>query len=136
MFQFLGRMRKQGTMQVQTKDEQIAFDLVNGSIIATSTDLCPREERLGELLVEIGHCTQEQVDAVAARVDAGTFERFGEVAIEMGFARAEHIADALQQQVRTRFARACKSSDVVYEFVEGASQAAAGIFRFPPVAIA
>jgi hypothetical protein len=136
VFQFLGRMRKQGTMHVRANSEQIAFDLVNGSITATSTDRCPREERLGELLVELGHCTREQVDAVAQRGDNGGFERFGELAVEMGFARAEHIAEALQAQVRARFARACKTPDTAYEFVEGASQAAAAIFRFPPVAIA
>jgi hypothetical protein len=136
VFQMLAKSQKLGTLHVCLAQEQLAFDLAKGTITSASSDQCPHEERLGELLIELGHCTREQIDEVAQKAAGGGFDRFGEVAVELGHVRAEQVADALREQVRRRFIRACKAAAATYEFTEGACMAAASIFRFPPVPIA
>ncbi len=134
VFQFLGRMRKAGTMHVHTANEQMAFDLQNGSIVFTASNSCPRHERIGELLVERGACTREQLEILLQKVDADAPERFGQLAMDEGIVTEKQVVQAIELQVNRRFARACKSPDCSYEFVAGARQAE-GRFRIEPVVI-
>jgi hypothetical protein len=136
VFQFLGRMRKHGTMHVNVQGEQVAFDLQNGCITATATDRCPLEEHIGQLLIERGHCTRSQLDSIAELADAGAQDRFGQLALQAGLCTPENIADVLEQQVRRRLARACKCPEATYEFVEGTRAAAEARYAFSPIAIA
>jgi hypothetical protein len=136
VFQFLGRMRKQGTMHVQLPDEALAFELENGCLFASVTDRCPREERLGELLVELDVCTREQLEPVIQQADAGSPDRFGQLVIQAGLANAEQIVHALEEQVRRRFTRACRHPEAAYEFHENERAAAVMTqFRIQPVAV-
>jgi hypothetical protein len=135
VFQFLGRMRKFGTMHVQVNDEQILFDLQNGCITATATNRCPLDEHTGQLLIERGYCTREQLVPIAARAELGSPERFGQLALQAGLCTAENVADVLEQQVRRRLARACKYPDATYEFTEGTRTAAETRYPFTPITL-
>jgi hypothetical protein len=48
-------------------------------------DLKHREEKIGEGLVRIGAMTQEQVDDILKRQQAGDTSLFGVMAIELGY---------------------------------------------------
>lgn len=136
VFQFLGRMRKSGTMRVRIADENLVFALQHGCVLVATTDRCRPDERLGELLVEHAACTREQLAPIIGKVDAGATERFGQLAVQAGIVKTDQVVAALEVQARRRFTRACKASDAAYEFVEEprAPAAEAG-FRIPPMAI-
>jgi hypothetical protein len=136
VFQFLGRMRKTGTMRVQLPGELLSFQLDNGCVQFTTTDKCPADELLGELLVEQGACTHEELEPIIAMSDAGSPDRFGQLTIQEGVANNGQVLAALELQVRRRFARACKSMESVYEFLEGVCESSEGRLRIQPMALA
>lgn len=136
VFQFLGRMRKAGTMRVGLAKENLTFELENGCIVATTTSQCPRQELLVELLAESGACSADDLDAIVVRVGTGSNERFCQAAVEAGIATEQQIAQVIALQASRRYARACKSHDSKYEFVEGVHGGAGTRFRAQPVPIA
>jgi hypothetical protein len=97
--------------------------------------MCPWQERLGELLVELGACMPEALAPVVAQVGAGAIEPFGQLAVEQGLVTAQQVTAALELQVTRRFSRACKAPHASYEFVEGARCAADAPFRIRPLPI-
>lgn len=136
VFQFLGRLRKAGTMRVQVGEEMMQFDIQNGCILSSMTSKCPPQERLGELLIELGHCRAEDLAPIVAKVDSGALDRFGQLAIEAGLVTDQQVVAALELQVNRRFSRACKHPAAAYEFLEGMRQSAEGRFRIQPFSIA
>lgn len=136
VFQFLGRMRKAGTMRVGLGNENLTFELQNGCILATTSTQCPREELLGEMLIAAGACTAEDLDPIVVRVGTGNNERFGQAAVEAGIVTERQVVDALGRQAAHRYARACKHHDARYEFVEGLRSQTQNRFVAAPVAVA
>ena len=136
VMQFLGRMRKRGTMKVQLPGELITFEVENGCVMATTTDRCPKDERLGDILVDMDVCSREQLEPLELLVEAGAPERFGQLAIQHGLATDEQVVAALEAQVKVRFSRACKHQDSVYEFAEGQRSSEVSPFRIQPLSIA
>jgi hypothetical protein len=134
VFQFLGRMRKGGTMRVRIGTEDMTFELQNGCLLASSTSQCPRQELLGELLVELGHCHSDDLDAVSAAAAASS-ERFGALAIEAGVVTEPQVCKALELQIERRYSRACRSNDARYEFLEGQRSPIETRFRIQPMAV-
>jgi hypothetical protein len=136
VFQFLGRMRKAGTMRVSLGNENLTFELQNGCLLATTSTQCPREELLGELLVAGGACSPGKLDPIVVRVGTGSNERFGQSAIEAGIVTEAQVLAALERQAHARYTRACKHADAKYEFVEGLRGHAASRFATPPIPVA
>ena len=136
VFQFLGRMRKVGTMRVGLGNENLTFELQNGCILATTSTQCPREELLGEMLIAAGACTAEDLDPIVVRVGTGNNERFGQAAVEAGIVTERQVVDALGRQAAHRYTRACKHHEAKYEFVEGLRSQAQNRFVAAPVAVA
>lgn len=135
VLQFIGRMRKQGTMQVETGGERLVFEIENGCIVAATTDRCRREETLAELLIERGHCTRELIVALAEKVD-GNSDRLGQLALDEGLLTMAQLADTMESQARRRMTRCCKCPDASYVFHEGQTLATtAGHLRIQPIAI-
>lgn len=135
VLQFIGRMRKKGTMQVETGGERLVFEIDNGCIVAATTDRCRREESLAELLVERGHCTRELIVALAEKVD-GNSDRLGQLALDEGLLTMAQLVDAMESQARRRMTRCCKSPDASYVFHEGQTMATtAGHLRIQPITI-
>jgi hypothetical protein len=136
VFQFLGRMRKAGTMRVSLGNENLTFELQNGCILATTSTQGPREELLGEILVAMGACPADELDPIVVRVGTGSNERFGQAAVDAGLVSEAQVSDALGRQANLRYARACKHGDAKYEFVEGLRNQAPSRFVATPVAVA
>jgi hypothetical protein len=124
VFQFLGRMRKSGTMFVFSGDEKLAFEFANGLIQSTASDQCPPGERLGELLVERGSCTAETLAPIVARLGVSSTQMLGQV------------LEGLEDQVKRRFQRVCNDPDVSYQFEEGRRPPGDGRIRIAPFELA
>lgn len=137
VMQFLGRMRKRGTMKVQLPGELLTFEIENGCVMAAMSDKCPRDERLGDILCDMDVCSREQLEPLELLVESGAAaERFGQLVLEHGLADDQQIVAALEAQVKTRFSRACKHPESAYEFVEGERNSAPPAFPVQPLAIA
>lgn len=137
VMQFLGRMRKRGTMKVQLPGELLTFEIENGCVMAAMSDKCPRDERLGDILCDMDVCSREQLEPLELLVESGAAaERFGQLVLEHGLADDQQIVAALETQVKTRFSRACKHPESAYEFVEGERNSAPPAFPVQPLAIA
>ncbi|MCR9247351.1 MAG: DUF4388 domain-containing protein [bacterium] len=115
--QFLGRMRKSGVLHVDVDGEELRFEFVNGILQRTASSRCPREERLGELLVELGFCSHEQVDALP-QPPGGGGRPIGDLVLEAGIVTHGQLLEALEQQVQRRFGRASRNPSASYRFVD------------------
>ena len=135
VFQFLGRMRKSGTLHVRMRKEELAFVLEQGCIAFATSNQLVAEERLGDLLVDAEACTRNQVEVMQAMANVISSDLFGQQAIESGIATHEQVLQAIEAQVRLRFTRCCKGSDASYEFVEGEQNAPQPMFRCQPIAV-
>lgn len=132
VFQFLGRMRKNGTVHVTIADETLAFEFVNGCIEFTTTDKCPPHERLGELLVEMGFTTREALAPLLSEVGASSAHRLGHLVIEARVCSNGQVLEALEAQVKRRFQRVCTDPEAAYEFEEGRRLPGDGRIRITP----
>jgi hypothetical protein len=137
VMQFLGRMRKRGTMKVALPGETLTFDIENGCVMSAASTNCPRDERLGDILCDMDVCTREQLEPLELLVESGqAAERFGQLVLEHQLANDQQVVAALEAQVKTRFSRACKHLEASYEFVEGARTSAPPVFPVQPLPIA
>ena len=132
VFQFLGRMRKSGTMHVFVDDESLAFEFVNGCIQFTASNRCPTGERLGELLVELGFCTRDTLAPILAKVGVSSADRLGQLVVEQKLVSNGQVLEALEKQVQRRFQRVCRSPAASYEFEEGRRLPGDGRIRIAP----
>jgi hypothetical protein len=133
VFQFLGRMRKSGTVHVYIETETLAFEFVNGCIEFTASDRCPVGERLGELLVELGSCSREALAPILAKVGVSSAHRLGHLVVEARLVSNGQVLEALESQVRRRFQRVCSSPEAAYEFDEGRRLPGDGRIRIAPL---
>ncbi len=136
VFQFVGRMRKTGTMHVHLPKEEMAFVLESGCIVFATTDRLVNEERLGDILIELESCTREQLDRMKELAAVVADDLFGQQVIETGVVTRPQVLKALEAQTKRRFSRCCKVTEASYEFVEGLTNVTDSMFRFQPVAIA
>lgn len=132
VFQFLGRMRKSGTLHVFVGDEILAFEFVNGCIEFTATNRCPVNERLGELLVELNFCTREALAPFLAKVGVSSANRLGQLVVDAHLVSNGQVLEALEAQVLLRFQRVCESGDASYEFESGPRAPGDGRIRIAP----
>ena len=132
VFQFLGRMRKSGTLHVFVGDEVIAFEFVNGCIEFTATTRCPLNERLGEILVELDFCTRDELAPFLAKVGVSSANRLGQLVVDARLVSNGQVLEALEAQVRRRFQRVCASGDAAYEFETGQRGPGDGRIRIAP----
>ena len=58
-----------------------------------------RKKRLGELLVDAGALTQEQLEAALAEQKKKTGQKLGQVLVEQGFITEDQMLDALTNQL-------------------------------------
>jgi hypothetical protein len=136
VFQFLGRMRKSGTVHVFVGGEILAFEFANGCIQSTASDLCPSGERLGDLLIELGFCSREALDPILAQVGATAVYRLGQYVVDNGIASNGQVLEALEEQVKRRFRRVCKDAEAAYQFEEGRRPPGDGRIRIAPFELA
>jgi hypothetical protein len=132
VFQFLGRMRKTGVMRVTLNNETMTFELVNGCVQLAVSDNSPKDEHLGELLIERGMCTRQAIAPLLASASASN-EKLGNLVIQHKLVTNGQILEALELQVQRRFARACKHLNASYQFDECAPRPTDGRIRITPL---
>jgi len=132
VFQFLGRTRKSGTLHVNLGEEIVAFEFVNGCIEFTASNQCPVNERLGELLVELGFCTRDRLAPVLAKVGVSSAHRLGHLVVEERIVSNGQVLEALEAQVLHRYHRVCQFPEAVYEFDPGPRAPGDGRIRIAP----
>jgi hypothetical protein len=132
VFQFLGRMRKTGVMRVTLGNETMTFEMVNGCVQLAVSDNSPKDEHLGELLIEQGMCTRQAIAPLIASASASN-EKLGNLVVQHKLVSNGQILEALELQVQRRFARACKSLNATYQFDECAPRPTDGRIRITPL---
>ncbi len=119
VFQGLSTERKTGTLLIEATDEVLSFEVRDGDVVAASTNRCPREQRLGYILVDRGAVSQEVFSAfMLAHQDEPRL--LGQALIEESVVSASDLTDALEQQVQQRFERAFGAKSGTFSFFEEA----------------
>ena len=132
VFQFLGRMRKTGIMRVTLGSETLTFEMVNGCVQLAVSDNSPKDEQLGELLIEQGMCTRQAITPLLASASSSN-EKLGNLVVQQKLVSNGQILEALELQVQRRFARACKNLNASYQFDECAPRPTDGRIRITPL---
>lgn len=132
VFQFLGRMRKTGVMRVTLSNETMTFEMVNGCVQLAVSDNSPKDEHLGELLIEQGMCTRQAITPLLASASSSN-EKLGSLVLQHKLVSNGQILEALEMQVQRRFARACKNTNASYQFDECAPRPTDGRIRITPL---
>lgn len=118
VFQFLGRMRKTGTLAIKIGPEELSIELVDGCVESTASNRPPSSERVGNLLVEKGIVTDEQV-ARFLRRNENARHHIGPEMVRNKVISAEQLQETLEDQVRRRIRRAVASRLASYAFHDG-----------------
>lgn len=115
VFQFLGRMRKTGTLAIKIGPEELNIELVDGCVECTTSSRSPSSERVGNLLVEKGFVTDEQV-ARFLRRNENARHHIGPEMVNNRIITQEQLHATLEDQVRRRIRRAVASRLASYAF--------------------
>jgi len=134
MFASLEADRRGGTLYVQAGRETLAFEFVGGCITQTANDGVVTDERLGNLLVELGSCTRDQLARAFAKMNPDQNHLLGEMLVRECTVSNRQIVAALEQQVQRRVRRACATADAHFDFADGELLADDGRVRVAPSA--
>lgn len=130
----LEQERRSGTLYVQAGPETLAFEFVDGCITQTASDGIVADERLGDLLVEGGHCTREKLASVFSRLGADEKHLIGEVLVREGVVANRYVIEALEKQVLRRLQRASNTPNLRFDFADGELMPDDGRVRVSPTA--
>lgn len=103
-----------GQLFVLEGDEQRSLFMDNGTVVGFTTSA--DAEHLGEVMYRFGAITKEQFQSVMQRVRQGC--RFGEAAVELGFATREQIYAHLRQQLEEVAFAVLAASDGTFFFLQ------------------
>ncbi len=106
-----------GTLVCKDDGSEKAVYVKDGQIIfATSND---ERERLGEILVKMGHLTRDQLEeGLRLHLKNPGMKKIGAVLVECGFVSAKDLFNGLKFQVRLTIQRLLMLQDGVYQFEE------------------
>jgi hypothetical protein len=135
LLESLEQERRNGTLYVQAGQETLAFELVDGCITQTASDGIVADERLGDLLIEAGHCTREKLASVLSRLRPDEKHLIGEVLVREGMVANRHVIEALEKQVQRRLRRACTTANARFDFADGELMPDDGRVRVSPSAM-
>ncbi len=97
VFQLLSFSRKTGTLGLQRQDEVAMVYFNQGNVIYAYT---PQQKvPLGELLVEQGILTQNQLAGALAEKEKNPNRRIGEVFVKFGYVSRSQMEEAVRRQV-------------------------------------
>ena len=117
VFQFLGRLRKSGVVEVMSNDTRVTFRLQNGYIVDSDATPCQLDERLADLLVEQGIRTAADIQSLQANGQHQTDDELAHAVVAAG-ASAMDVTEALTEQASRRYSRACRDPKATYVFHE------------------
>jgi hypothetical protein len=122
LLQMIQMQGQSGILRAVLDEEIVQLEFEEGQIVHAFSRNSPAGQRLGEILVERGALSADELDSMLDRLRE-TKGRFGDVL------RDEHIVDeaalraALDQQMQALFHRLFASQSVQYEFREGLEDA-------------
>ncbi len=89
--------------------------------------------RIGQILVDLGFLTEEQVDIVLEEQQHRPGELFGRIAVELGFCTQEQVAQALAEQMGLPLVR-LRDMTIPPEVLSQVTEPMAQLYRIIPVA--
>jgi hypothetical protein len=117
LLEFLGLLRKTGILWINAAGESFTFQFEEGYLVHACSSSSPPGSRLGDILVESGHVTQEKLDGFLA-----SFSRFeGKLGCALersGLVTPEQLTDALERQVQLLFCRLFAIENASFSFAE------------------
>ena len=133
VMQYLSRMRETGTLWIALGEERITIDLLDGCVAGTTSDRPPSTERVGDLLVETGLVSPDQI----VEGHGSSNGPHGSVSVGVAMMRAgliteRQLLEVLELQVRRRVERANKSRHAAYSFHEATRSRGHGRLRIRP----
>jgi hypothetical protein len=115
---FFQLQAKSGVLRIEAPREAFSLTYINGDLCRVTSSNSPVGERLGELLVCLGHLTDERLQELMATNEPGM--KIGELLQRDGGLPAEAISTALQLQVQGIFGRLCELEGARFTFHAGA----------------
>ena len=119
LLSFFSSVRKSGTLQVSTPDENFTLVLVEGAVRQAKSDSSPPGGRLGDILVAQGSITEGELGKFINE-NQGPSRKLGEELVSHSLVVRENVARALHEQIRQLFFRMYTQDDATFAFYEGA----------------
>lgn len=114
---FFQLQAKTGVLLIAGPEEDFTLEYLRGELIHAASSASPEGERLGEILVRLGHMNETQLAELL--VCLNSMERTGETLRRGEVIPEEAISDALQHQVQGIFHRLCTMTGCRFSFREG-----------------
>jgi hypothetical protein len=108
---------KTGVLTVDARHEQFSLEYLRGELIHAGSTSSPDGQRLGEVLVKLGHLTQAKLERLLAGKSAA--ERLGDALRRGEVVPEEALAEALQYQIQNIFYRLFDLGGCRFTFREG-----------------
>ncbi len=115
---FLASCKKVGVLWVYSPEETFLIEIKNGSLIHATSDRTPSGLRIGEILVQQGVLSQDELEDFVAGSE-GSMGMLGNALVEGGIITKENLDGALDYQVRQIFQRLMVADDSLFRFQEG-----------------
>lgn len=115
VLQFVASGKKTGELRVESVAESFALEFVQGNIVDGTSTSSPRGERLGEILVELGHVEKVDLDRLIEK-NRGGAKPLGILVLDAGLVGASGLRDALETQVRRLLQRLTQCGPAFFEF--------------------
>lgn len=115
---FFQLQAKSGVLRIEAERETFSLTYIGGDLCRVTSSNSPVGERLGELLVLLGHLTEERLQELMSTKASGM--KIGELLRRDGGLPAEAISAALQLQVQGIFGRICEVTGSRFTFHAGA----------------
>lgn len=115
---FFQLQAKSGVLRIEAPREAFSLTYVNGDLCRATSSNSPVGQRLGELLVDLGHLTDERLQELMATKEPGM--KIGALLQRDGGLSPEAISAALQLQVQGIFERLCELEGARFTFHAGA----------------
>ena len=108
---------KTGVLTIDARQEQFTLEYLRGELIHAASSSSPDGQRLGEVLVKLGHLTESKLERLlAGKSDA---ERLGDALRRGEVVGEEALAEALQYQIQNIFYRLFDLGGCRFTFREG-----------------
>jgi hypothetical protein len=118
ILQLIGQQAKSGVLHLQGRDEEIHISMADGSVVRAEHAGRKAKDRLGTLLVRGEVITQEELD-YALDVQRRTLRRLGDILVELGFCTKEQLRETTSLQTTETVYRLFHWKSGTYQFVPG-----------------